>query len=92
MPVFNFLTSTIRVNKVRNLQQTTGQRVSKEELLSLAKLHSVMEVFNRCPMLTKGSSNNSNHFKNTVQLPGFVVSEETDYLPESEKQIYNKLQ
>lgn len=76
MPVFNFLTSAIRVNKVQNLQQTSTQRASTGELLSLAKLHSVVEVFNRCPMLTQGSSNNSNNFKNIVQLPGFVVTDD----------------
>lgn len=51
-----------------------------------------MELFNRCPMQTKGSSNNSNNFKNIVQIPGFIMREDEIDKSKIDKQLYFKLQ
>ena len=98
MPIFNFFINVLRETKIPeyNLDHSfekhrrTSIKSSALNRLSLLKLNSVIQIFNRCPMFTHGSTNNSNNFKNSVCLPGFIVSnEDTESLDEG---IFNKIQ
>jgi len=61
MPVLNFFLNTIQISPNSNE-------------LSFAKLKSITATFYAAPMFTKGSTNNSNKFKEAIEWTGFKIN------------------
>jgi len=68
----NLLVPRPTLNFFINSMKTSNDLTSATEL-SLVKLNSIITIFNRCPMQTQGSRNDSLKFKKSIEMPGFQV-------------------
>lgn len=78
MPIFNFFLNALSLKSFNQdsvkVNKTKAVPNDKNELLSLSKLNQIVQIFNKCSIMTGRSTNNSNNFKESISLPGFVVS------------------
>ena len=80
MHIFNFFINTLKESKSNyKTDITENVEFDPEATLSFKKLQSLQQIYNRCPVSTKGYTNNSNNFRNACVMAGF----KDDIAPES---------
>lgn len=71
--VFNFFINTL-MEKQPNQYLNPASMENKfdpDHLLSFKKMQSMIQIYNRCPVSTKGYTNNSNNIRNIITMPGY---------------------
>lgn len=93
LQIFNFFMNTLREKEPGFDTITQGFDLNAD--LSFKKLQSLIQIYNRCPVSTKGFTNNSNQFWNAVAMQGYKddIGEETpstvNEVNHNERNVYN---
>jgi hypothetical protein len=69
--IFNFLINTLIDQKPTESYMLSDECIfDPEAILSFEKLQSLIMIYNRCPVSTKGYTNNSNKIRKMLVMPG----------------------
>ena len=71
LQIFNFFINTLREKQPGEYSNPNPQEIDLDAFLSFKKLQSLVQIYYRCPVSTKGYTNNSNNFWNAITMKGY---------------------